>query len=441
MATTPNYVLLQKITLSQTAASVTFSNLASLTGYTDLKVVASARIVGHATGTNVWANTAIKINGTAVGTSKTLYGTGSAVGTESNTGQIYGVDNDLATANTFGNLEFYIPNFSSSNYKSISVDGVLENNATQVLTSMSSLLYSSTSAVGSITLYLTQSGETGFAAYSTFSIYGIAAVGTTPTKAPYALGGDVIETDGTYWYHAFLSSGTFTPNKALSCDVLVVAGGGGADNGGGGAGGVLAFSSQPLSANTALTATVGAGGASAGGRTNGGNSSFGSITPVSVGGGYGGSTAGNTGGSGGGSWSSSGSTAGAAGTSGQGNSGGASGSGGGGGGGGAGGNGASATGSAQGGAGGAGVNTVTNWGSLSTALSTLGLGVSGYIAGGGGGYGVSTNSSGGSGGGGTGSAGGAALAASAAIPNTGSGGGNGSSGTGGSGLIIVRYAI
>jgi hypothetical protein len=49
-------------------------------------------------------------------------------------------------------------------------------------------------------------------------------------------------TDGTYWYHTFVSSGTFTPQKAISCDYLVVAGGGGGgqdDNGaGGGAGGL-----------------------------------------------------------------------------------------------------------------------------------------------------------------------------------------------------------
>jgi hypothetical protein len=85
-------------------------------------------------------------------------------------------------------------------------------------------------------------GNTYFVQYSTFYLYGVAALGTTPAIVPYATGGDTIMTDGTYWYHTFVSSGTFTPAKAISCDYLVVAGGGGggkgANSGGGGAGGL-----------------------------------------------------------------------------------------------------------------------------------------------------------------------------------------------------------
>jgi hypothetical protein len=55
-----------------------------------------------------------------------------------------------------------------------------------------------------------------FVQYSTFYLYGVAALGTTPAIVPYATGGDTIMTDGTYWYHTFVSSGTFTPAKALS---------------------------------------------------------------------------------------------------------------------------------------------------------------------------------------------------------------------------------
>jgi hypothetical protein len=35
-----------------------------------------------------------------------------------------------------------------------------------------------------------------------------------------ATGGDSVTTDGTYWYHTFLSSGTFTPTEALTADYL-----------------------------------------------------------------------------------------------------------------------------------------------------------------------------------------------------------------------------
>jgi hypothetical protein len=55
--------------------------------------------------------------------------------------------------------------------------------------------------------------NTLFDQYSTFYLYGVAALGTTPAIVPYATGGDTIMTDGTYWYHTFVSSGTFTPQR------------------------------------------------------------------------------------------------------------------------------------------------------------------------------------------------------------------------------------
>jgi hypothetical protein len=68
--------------------------------------------------------------------------------------------------------------------------------------------------------------------------------------------------DGTYYYHMFPFTGTFTPTQSITADVLVIAGGGGGGGnwgGGGGAGGLLYFSSQSLTA-TGYTCTVGAGG-------------------------------------------------------------------------------------------------------------------------------------------------------------------------------------
>jgi hypothetical protein len=346
-----------------------------------------------------------------------------------------------ATANTFGSSDVYIPNYTSSNQKSISVDDAMENNATTAYDTLSTSLWSGTVAITSINIF---PGSGSFAQYSTFSLYGVSALGVTPTKAPKAAGGSIIQTDGTYWYHAFLSSGFFTPATNLSCDVLVVAGGGGGGmqhGGGGGAGGVLAFASQSVG-TSAQTVTVGGGGArstsdSARG-SNGTNSSFASLT-ASVGGGGGGSRfaeSGSTGGSGGGGGYLG---AGGSATSGQGFAG-ATGNGSGGGGGGAG-----AVGGNLGG--GAGTTSVTNWGALTTALSTTGLGVSNYLAGGGGGGGwTTTGGTGGSGGGGNGGYPGQPTAGTA---NTGSGGGggyyDGTSTTnyyganGGAGLVIVRY--
>lgn len=446
-----NYVLLEKITVGAAgASSITFTGIPQ-TGYTDLIVKYSLRA-----GNN---NCVVRFNGSAAAiySLKTLRGTGAAADTYySATGanDIYfqGTSVTADTANTFGNGELYIPNYTSSNYKSCSFDTVEENNATTAYSNLIAGLWSNTAAITQIEI----AGGGGFVQYSTAYLYGVAKLGTTPAIVPYATGGDTIMTDGTYWYHAFLSSGTFTPAKALSCDVLVVAGGGGGggnNGGGGGAGGLLAYASQSV-AVSAQTVTVGAGGTGGTGQngTNGTNSSFASLT-ASVGGG-GGATypnAGLSGGSGGGGGGTVGSpNAGGAATSGQGNAGGSSTGGanayGGGGGGGAGAVGGSGNGT-NGGNGGAGVNTVTNWGALSSAFTATGLGVSGYIAGGGGGS-INTGGvapgTGGSGGGGNGST--SASGQTNGTANTGGGGGGRGAGTGaaangGSGIVIVRYLI
>jgi hypothetical protein len=442
------YTLLETITVGAAgASSVTFNSIPQ-TGYTDLVIKASVR---SGSGNPTWLY--VTFNGSAsTYNNKVLQGDGSAASSAdvSAVARLFtgAMASGASTANTFGNAEIYIPNYTSSNQKSASSDGVQENNATSTTMGMWAGLWTGTAAITSIEIK--PQNLLTFAQYSTFSLYGVSALGVTPTKAPKATGGEIIQTDGTYWYHAFLSSGTFTPATALSCDVLVVAGGGGGgmqQAGGGGAGGVLAFTSQSVG-TSAQTVTVGAGGARSTVNTangsNGSNSQFASLT-ASVGGGGGGSRfdsggsapgVGATGGSGGGGGYTG---AGGSGTSGQGNAG-ATGNSSGGGGGGAG-----AVGGNLGG--GAGTTSVTNWGALTTALSTTGLGVSGYLAGGGGGGGwTTTGGTGGSGGGGNGGYSGQPTNGTA---NTGSGGGGGyydgsSPGNyyganGGSGLVIIRY--
>jgi hypothetical protein len=433
-----NYVLLEKITVGAAgAANVTFSGIPQ-TGYTDLVVKISAR-------TNTGSPEAIVMefnNSSSNYTGNRLFGNGSGVTADTLTNIRFAIDTAADTANTFSNGEFYIPNYTSSNYKSVSVDGVFENNGSLAVTSLVAGLWSDTSAITSIKLFGNASGT--IVSGSTFYLYGVAKLGTTPAIVPYATGGDTIMTDGTYWYHAFRSSGTFTPTKGLSCDVLTIAGGGGgrADvGGGGGAGGLLYSTSQSLT-TTGYTVTIGAGGAlSAGQGNSGSNSSFAALT--ATGGGGGNSVTGGAGGSGGG-----GGATGGTGTAGQGNNGGTgAGSGfyGQGGGGGASAVGANGT-TTAGGAGGAGSNTYSTW------LSATGTGVSGYLAGGGGGSGdfraTNTGSgAGGSGGGGAGSPNGS-TAGVAGTANTGGGGGGGgygapaqNGGAGGSGLVIVRYAV
>lgn len=430
-----NYVLLEKIVVGAAgASSVSFSSIPQ-TGYTDLVVKISAR----GTNSSAFSNLKLSLNGsTSTFSRKEIYAESGAVGAETGSDNIMGVTSAAsATSSTFGSAELYIPNYTSSSYKSFNFDSVSENNSSTQAMWLTSGLWSTTSAITSIGFTLNAGN---FAEGSSFYLYGVAKLGTTPAIVPYATGGDTIMTDGTYWYHAFLSSGTFTPQKGISCDVLVVAGGGGGAGSGGGAGGVFYASAQALASGTGYTATVGAGGSTS---TNGSNSTFAALTAaVGGGGGVGQNNVGNSGGSGsGGTGQWVGGTAdraGGAGTSGQGNAGGLGKggtvqevSGGGGGGAGAVGSAGSAN---TGGNGGAGVNTYSTW------LNTTGTGVSGFIAGGGGGSGNTTAGTGGSGGGGAG----AINAATAGTANTGGGGGgsyNGPAAAGGSGIVIVRYAV
>ena len=418
-----NYVLLEKITVGAAgAASMTFSNIPQ-TGYTDLKIVLSTRqTIGGA-----WEGILMTINGVTTNQSfRRVYGYNAST-VASDIGPGFFISQSASyTPSTFATSEFYIPNYAGANYKSILDEGATENNASGSLMGLVAFLWSSTAPITSISI---AGDNSNFVQYTTAYLYGVATLGTTPAISPYATGGDTIMTDGTYWYHAFKASGTFTPSKTLSCDVITVAGGGGGGGGGGGAGGLLYSTAQSFA--TAQTVTIGAGGVFS---VKGNNSSIGSLV-ATAGGASDGQGALSNGGSGGGNSTAA---AGGTGTVGQGNNGGSGAApafGGGGGAGAVGGNGNGFT----AGAGGAGVNTYSSW------LSATGTGVSGYIAGGGGG-GAGNTGQGGAGGAGGGTAGGVFASANAlpAPANTGGGGGGnyGSSGSnGGSGLVIVRYAV
>lgn len=446
-----NYVLIEKVTVGAAGASSISFNSIPQTGYTDLVVKATTR------GDSGYCDVKFQLNNDTAsnyswrhirgdGASATSFSSGATTST-------YAGDTNGSgtTANTFGNTEIYIPNYTSSNQKSYSCDSVGENNATTAYSHLIAGLWTGTAAITSIKLF---NGSGNLVANSTFYLYGVAKLGTTPAIQPYATGGDTIMTDGTYWYHTFLSSGTFTPAKALSCDYLVVAGGGGggSQGGGGGAGGLRSTVTATggggsletaLSLGTsAYTVTVGAGGAGAtsGARgTNGSDSVFSTITSTGGGGGGGGSTNNNgaSGGSGGGACVTNASATGGAGTANQGYAGGnntASPNYGGGGGGGAGAVGANGT-TTAGGNGGNGVATSISGSSVTYA--------------GGGGAGLYTTpgaGSGGTGGGGAGSGSGSSLPGTNGTANTGGGGGGSgittyAGGTGGSGIVIVRYAV
>ena len=442
------------------SASVTFSSIPQ--NFTDLILKVSTR----STLADNFQVIRLNYNGAESSLSlRELYGTNTSSGSASVAQNRIGYTSaGNNTANTFGNAEIYIPNYASSNsHKSSSADAVSENNGSVSVVGFTSNIYSSNSAITSITVF-PDGGN--WAENSIFSLYGVLRYVEAGTGSK-ATGG-TITTAGGYTYHTFFSSGMFTPTTSITgAEVLIVAGGGGSGGGsawaagGGGAGGLVFASSQSFTSGTGYAAIVGAGGISGYGTQsgdNGSNSSFGSST-IAIGGGGGGGYQGGgqnpyaarVGGSGGGgpagqSYGSS--DVGAAGTAGQGNAGGnsiynpyMSG----GGGGGAGAAGASGT-NTKAGNGGAGLSTYSAWG----AATGTGHNVAGtyWYAGGGGGSGGgafnnwATGSVGGNGGGGQG-AHRYDVFGTKGLPHTGGGGGaqvpDYSVGSGGSGIVIVRY--
>lgn len=146
------------------AANITFSSISS--AYTDLKLVWSVR---------AGADTAVAISFNGVTTNlsrRTLFGDGSAASsvTGSNLYILGGEGRSDWTANTFGNAEIYIPNYTSSNNKSASADAANENNATTAYMSLTAGLWSSSAAITSVTI--TPNAGT-FEQYSSAYLYGI----------------------------------------------------------------------------------------------------------------------------------------------------------------------------------------------------------------------------------------------------------------------------
>jgi hypothetical protein len=165
------YTLIASNTLSTTATTVTFSSIPAT--YTDLVIRASIRNDGAASNRDLW----IRFNGSSAtnysNTRLTGDGANAGSGRESSAAQMiakYGQVAASATANTFSNVEIYIPNYNSSTNKPASAIVAHENNSTSAFTSANALLRSVTDAITSVSLV---SASGNFIANSTFWLYGI----------------------------------------------------------------------------------------------------------------------------------------------------------------------------------------------------------------------------------------------------------------------------
>jgi hypothetical protein len=139
--------------------------------YTDLVVKTSLRSNRAVSRQD---NPVIRFNSsTSNYTIRRLYGDGSSVASATNT-KIYlgNCPSGDATANTFGNIEIYIPNYTTSNNKSVSIDGVQEDNQTSAYAEIGAGLWSDASAITSVKLELDDTSR-AFVQHSTATLYGI----------------------------------------------------------------------------------------------------------------------------------------------------------------------------------------------------------------------------------------------------------------------------
>jgi len=162
--------LIESKTLGTAAASIEFTSIPQ--DGTDLYLAMSCRVDGG----GYYSNGAIRFNGNTGSnyTSRLLYGLGSSVGSEATTTDrlVYVYSTGvLATSNTFGNVGIYIPNYTSSAAKSVSIDNVSESNHTESIQAVTAGLWNQTAAITSIT-FLPQSGA-NFLAGSIISLYKI----------------------------------------------------------------------------------------------------------------------------------------------------------------------------------------------------------------------------------------------------------------------------
>lgn len=152
-------------------STITFSSIPST--YTDLCIKISAR----SSSSNERRILFVRFNGTTSGyNDKTVRGYNSGVASQTDNGgnnsiAVYDISAATATASAFGNVEIYIPNYTSSNKKLVSADGASENNSALAVTAITAGLSDVTSAITSIDILLDGTGN--FVQYSTAYLYGI----------------------------------------------------------------------------------------------------------------------------------------------------------------------------------------------------------------------------------------------------------------------------
>ena len=166
MATTFELIEAASVGSGGTSA-ITFSTIP--TTYTDLCIKFSLRS-NHS---GVADFTKMRFNSVTTSYSlRALYGVDGTAASQAFTELLAAIDGNNATSSTYGNGEYYIPNYRSSANKSVSVDSIGESNAANgSYTWLGAGLWSNTSAITSIEL--SPFNGTSFNQYSTAYLYGV----------------------------------------------------------------------------------------------------------------------------------------------------------------------------------------------------------------------------------------------------------------------------
>ena len=162
------YELIASVTVGAGGAStIDFTSIPST--YTDLLCKVSLRATSNPLSA-AWCDTSLTFNASTGFTERILFGNGSAASSGSGSGISIRTPSTASTASTFGNSEIYVPNYAGSAQKSVSIDNVTENNATQVYDGIAAGLWSNTAVINQLTI---TASSTTFAQYSTAYLYGV----------------------------------------------------------------------------------------------------------------------------------------------------------------------------------------------------------------------------------------------------------------------------
>jgi hypothetical protein len=166
------YTLIEAKTLSSSTANIEFTAIPA--SYTDLLLKVSART---ASSTDAFDSIQVQFNSdTAANYSWIrLRGSGASADSGSDGSSTYVmmqyINGDLATANTFGSSELYVPNYAGSAQKTCSIESVNETNTATAYMCFIAGKWTGTAAITSIKL--TAISTSNFKQYSSAYLYGI----------------------------------------------------------------------------------------------------------------------------------------------------------------------------------------------------------------------------------------------------------------------------